>query len=259
MRQITHKLVYIILTIALMICIFPADTVRAESIRTKSDSYAYYNPALKSNVAVIEISGLTKDQRIVKESIASSNASVGKIKSYTRRSFYSNTAKVDSKSRSSERKSYSYLIRVNLYAVGDTTISYTIDGTAYSTVLHVTAYSSPVSSVSVAGVNSSANLVTDVDFSKGYGTGRFANVNKKNAKLKITPSTGWRVISVSSENESTGYEYKKYNNSSTKSISSFNLGTLKQDEDVNIQIVFADSYGNSMSLTLRLSSPANLK
>ena len=259
MKKIYKIITYIILSLLILAGTGSNLSVNAEEIRTKTDVYSYLNPNLKSNVAVIEISGLTSTQRIAKESLQSSDINVGRIRSFTRRAYSSNTSKVDKKASNSSRKSYTYQIKVNLYAVGTTVISYAIDGVVYSTTLHVNEYVNPIGSLTVTGVNSSADLAPNLDYSKGYGTGSFANVNQKKAKLNVTPAAGWRVTSVTCDNETTGYEYKKYNRSATKSLNSVTLGNLRQGDDCKVQITLADSYGNYMSVTLKLCNPATIK
>ena len=249
------KMLAVILTALIVVSVLPTVSNAASKINYKTTSYAYYNPGLKSNIATVEVTGLTSKQKITKGSVTSSNTAVGKIRSYTRRVYKSSTSKVDSKSKSSSSERYSYTIKVRLYSVGSTVISYTIDGKEYHTTLLVEEFVNPVKSIKITGVNSSKNFTKSFDFSKGYGVAEFSSPSQK-SKLTVTANTGWRVVSLDYENLTTGYEYSKYNSSKKKVLKSISLGKLSSSCEYNINAVLEDEYGNSVRVVVKLGSPA---
>ena len=251
------KIIYIVLAVMMIVAALPGMGAEAASLRIKDKSYGYYNRKLKSNVATIEVNGLKKDQRITKGTVKSSNVSVGKVMGYTRRSYSSSTAAVDSKSKKSSTSSYSYIIRINVRAVGTTDITYEIDGTTYTTTLIINEYANPIEKMTITGLNSGNDLAANIDFSKGYGKVSYSSYAAKKVKFKITPITGWRVVRMAFENESTGYEYSKVNYSTTKKLKSISIGTVKATYDYNISATLVDDYGNSMKVQIKLAAPAS--
>ncbi|MBP3234992.1 MAG: hypothetical protein J6M65_11300 [Eubacterium sp.] len=243
--------------VIILISSMPAISSEAATLRTKSKSYGYYNPRLKSNIATVEITGLTKSQKITKGTVKSSNTAVGKIMGYTRRKYSSSTAKVDSKSQKKSSSSYTYTIRVRVLSVGNTNITYDIDGKTYTTVLYIDEFKNPITKMTITGVESGKDISTKIDFSKKNGKLIYNSANVKKAKFKITPVDGWRVVRMSCENESTGYEYSKSSYSSSKKLKSITLGKLKSKYDYTITATLVDNYGNSAKVTITLESPSN--
>lgn len=257
--KICHKVLAVMIAFVILMGVMPAPVSEAAGLRIKDKTYGYYNPKSKNNTATVEITGLTKDQKITKGTVKSSNPAVGKVTGYTRRSYTSSTAKVDSKSKKSSSASYSYTIRVRVYSAGNTNITYEIDGTTYTTVLYIDEFKSPITKLTITGVESGADISSKIDFSKGYGKVTYDSVAAKKAKFKITPAAGWRVVRMSCENECTGYEYSKTNYSTTTKLKSISIGTLKAKYNYTITATLADNYGNSSRITILLQSPTDNK
>ena len=259
MKIYMKKLIAVLAAVIILFSVSPSLNTQAAGLRIKTKTYGYFNQRSKSNVATVEVAGLTKDQKITKGSVKSSNPAVGKIMGYTRRAYNSSTAKVDSKSKKSSTSSYTYTIRVKVFAVGNTSITYDIDGQTYTTVLYIDEFKSPLQSITLTGVNSGEDLSSKIDFSKGNTKLTFDSADVKKAKLKITPATGWRVVRMSCENESTGYEYSKTSYSTSKKLKTLTIGKLKAKYDYYITATLVDNYGNSAKVTIQLQTPSGNK
>ena len=259
MKIYLKKLIAVLAAVIILFSVSPSINTQAAGLRIKTKTYGYFNPRAKKNVATIEVSGLTKAQKITKGSVKSSNPAVGKIMGYTRRAYNSSTAKVDSKSKKSSTYSYTYTIRVKVLGVGNTNITYDIDGQTYTTVLYIDEFKSPLQSITLTGVNSGSDFSSKIDFSKGNTVMNFDSADVKKAKLKVTPNTGWRVVRMSCENESTGYEYSKVSYSKSKKLKSLSMGNLKAKYDYYITVTLVDDYNNSAKVTIQLQTPSGNK
>lgn len=129
-----------------------------------------------------------------------------------------------------------YNIGLRVKKPGTAKISFKVGNKTYTSVVKVVAYSNPVKSLTIQGT--SGNLATNF---KTSNSGSFQiKKAQKNALIRCTAASGWKISSVNFSNSKTGIQRSVYCNSS-KGISSLTLHagniTAKQSGYISVTLI----------------------
>ena len=245
-KRYTKQIVALVLAAFLIVSILPAGKVEAASkIKYDKKVVAYYHEKDDMNYTHINITGLTKKQKV--KNVTSSNSSVVTLGSISKSFDRTKTVKVDKNAYANTWSSGSSTIVLYIKGVGTATVSYKIGSKTYKTKVTIKKFASPSTSIIITGLNDGKNMNTQIDWADRYND--MDSVDAANSKLTVKTRKGWKMTDVDFYNTSTGFSKSRYYE---KGFKTFNLGKLSKKESYNIYITFKDAYENTYSVTFFL-------
>ncbi len=250
MKKIFKKTFALLLCFVILVSAAPAIKCKAaEQIEYEKEKYYYFDGESDANYVSISIEGLKKTQKVKK--VKSSNKKVGKISSVSK--YYSSITdiKVDKDSLSGTIKSGSAYITVKIVDTGDTDITFKIGGKKYTSTIHVLDYVKPVKTVKITGVHKNKNIAPAFKYEGNCAYCYMKSVKCDSARINIKPVSGWKVESVTSYNESSGY-YRSISRS--QGVKSYVIGKLNAKKNYRIELEMVDQYNNTFFVYIMLQS-----
>ena len=137
----------------------------------------------------------------------------------------------------------SYYVDILAKKTGTASIRYSIGSKDYTRKVKIIAYKNPVKTITVTNVNNNksfASLTKDQCWTQKTLK---LSAAAKNAKLTVTPASGWKVNHAYITDQKTG-DWNYYNFASPASKATLPLGDLKVDRDYKIDVQFLDPNAN---------------
>lgn len=256
MKNVTKRL--LTFALALIVAVTAFGTVSAEAALKEGTNYEKSKTVYLSSKTypttyysgLVTVSNLSKSQTIAKKDVKSSKTSVASV---YRLAYNTSTNEYYEKGWTNS-KSYSYSIGLCLKKAGSAKISFKVKGDkkTYSTTVNVKAYTNPISSAKITGINSGKELK-----SKTADQDWVSFTNKKdikNAKATFKVSGDWRISSVtySADNWSEYHSYSCSSNAKSKTVS---LGTLKKNVSYCIYVYcYNTKTGGTLSVSYYINN-----
>ena len=222
--------------VAAMACMLTVTTVApmtAEAAPSVPKTVTVYQRGKNTTLSTsCSIGGLEEDSKIT--NVKSSKTSVVKPSYYSIYSDKSIFQSLDSSYVSKDDGASGY-IGIKVLKAGNAKISYKIDGKSYSTTVKALAYKNPLKTANIMGVKSSGstNLASKVK-SSSIASVKLSSTSK-DGKVTFKANSGWKIIGITIENDSTGSEYEmsNYNGLSSATLYSEKF-TAKQKGEVQV-------------------------
>ena len=251
MKNVTKRLLTFVLALAVMVTVFGNVSVQAalkEGTNYQKSKTMYldnkkYPTSYWSNA--VSVTELSKSQTIAKKDVKSSKTSVASVY----RLGYSTSTNEYYEKGWTNSKSYSYSIGLCLKKAGSAKISFKVKGDSktYSTTVNVKAYTNPISSAKITGINSGKELKSKTADQSWV---QFTNKKDiKNTKGTFKVSGDWRISSVSCSGPDEYHSYYSSGNTKSKTV---NFGTLKKNATYYIYVSCYNTKTNG-SLTIAYS------
>ena len=246
-KRYTKQIIALILAVFLIISVLPAGNVEAASkIKYEKKIVAYYNEKTTENYAYIDISGLTKKQKV--KNVTTSNPAVVTLKSISKSFDKTKTVKVVKSAYSNTYSSGYSTITLYVKGVGTATVSYKIGNKTYKTKVTVKKFATPSTSVIITGVNDGKSINSKLDWVDHFCS--MDSVDAANAKLTVKTRKGWKLTYADLYYASTGLSKSRSYDSGFKT---FNLGNLSKNENYYMNLTFKDAYDNTYSVTIHFN------
>lgn len=262
MKRITKRIISVVavlaLTLALAIPVFAAD-----SITPSTGTQIVYLTSTDTSVishSYISLASGTKNFTIKRTETKVAPGTTGakmttfnkNINSYNSTSSYSISGKWNTTTYSSSNCNYSADFSIN--KPGTATVSYKIGTKTYKTKLKVLAYKNPVKSITLTGINGGKNFASLTKSSANISKKLSLKTTTKNAQLNITPTSGWKISSVSISDSNTTLSRSVSNYRDGLSSAKINWGTLNKSHSYNISVTF---FNTSNHASIHIYYPIN--
>lgn len=195
MKQEVKKLLSLVLAVIILVSLIPSKEVNAaNNINAPKETTVYMTPDdLQCNYVYVNVGGNIKTQKV--SGFKSSKPSVATVYSYTKHSNKSKETAVDKNAKLYNNNSSTDLeIKVKPNNFGTTIISYKIGKKTYKTKVTIKKYTNPIKSITLTGANGNKNFASACSSNTW---GQVQMTAQKNAIVKITPKSGWKVKSIS--------------------------------------------------------------
>ncbi len=144
-----------------------------------------------------------------------------------------------------------YTATLRVSAAGTATVKYKIGTTSYTLKVKVLDYVNPVKTITLTGVNSGKSFAARTNPST-YATKSLAlKKTTKNAVLKVTAKSGWKINSVGIQDQTTG-AVRIFANYSGVSSATLKWGTLNKAHIYSIELELVNTK-NGASMTVSYS------
>lgn len=244
MKQLTKRLLAFAMALTLVCTIAPLTAEAAPNYDKTQTIYMTAKDEMYSSVQAILISNLTKSQTINKSSIKSTNKNI--VEPYyvnKMTNTYSYEYKyMDSKLKDNKYSGANYYSNIGLRMKkkGTATISFKIGSKTYKSKITVKAYENPIKTANIAGIKNgkSTNLASKTKNSN-YANLKLTST-KKNAVVKFTANSGWKITSVEVADEDNTV-YRMSNSDKPVTTASMNVGTLTKNKRVSVRVYFTNT------------------
>lgn len=233
MKKILKKLSCALLT-AVMVCAMTP--LAASAAINYSKTRIVYMPTSGKELGYDEISinNIPAGQTILKSNVkVSKGGSVISLDSFSSSSCKSTTEAFRKGVKSSNYSDHFYNIGFAVKKPGTGKISFKVGNKTYTSTIKVLRYVNPLKSISITGVK--GNLAGKFKNS-GHNAFRYTNKAQKSAVMKCTAATGWKITSVSFNNNRTYTQYSTNYNAHNSGVSSSTLrvGSLSAKQSAYI-------------------------
>ena len=221
MKKILKKLSCALLT-AVMVCAMTP--LAASAAINYSKTRIVYMPTSGKELGYDEISinNIPAGQTILKSNVkVSKGGSVISLDSFSSSSCKSTTEAFRKGVKSSNYSDHFYNIGFAVKKPGTGKISFKVGNKTYTSTIKVLRYVNPLKSISITGVK--GNLAGKFKNS-GHNAFRYTNKAQKSAVMKCTAANGWKITSVSFNNNRT---YTQYSTNYTAHNSGVSSSTLR--------------------------------
>lgn len=242
-NKLTTKLLAMAVALAVATTAAPVSVEAAPVYSTEETLYRSNKSASSTSYTSISVSNLTKSQTIAKSSVKSSKTSVAKPyyleKSTSSYSYKTQFFENESWDNDYKSTNYSYYIGLQLKETGTATISFKIKGidATQKVKVIVKQYTNPVKSMKVSGISSDLKSKTK---SQNYTSVKMKKTTK-NATVKVTPASGWKISSAEVYDVNNQRYTRTYSYSKPMSSATLNVGTLTKNKPYNIYVTFVNS------------------
>lgn len=257
MKKLMKKVLTLALALTVLVSIVPPMTAEAavsapeavqlyRSIKGEGTSFtSFYVGGLKKSTKIYPKTLKSSDKTVVRPWYFEKSSSNYGYTSY----YYDENGSLTNADDPSESSSnyYNAYVGLRLLDAGKATVQYKIGSTTYKTKVTALAYTNPLKTVKITGVNSGNNIASKV---KNQSTANVTlNSTKKNATVQIAAKTNWVITSVEVYDSVSGttYEISNYGEEGTGSVK-LNVGTLTKKEYASLRIyLYNTKTGSSMS------------
>lgn len=259
MSKMMKKVLSLALALTVFVTIVPPAT--AEAAVSYPGEVTFYR-SYKSNdywtSTSFRVDGLTKSTKIYPKSLKSSDATVmvpyyfEKYSSSDKYSYVEYSYDYDGK-LINEKDPYKYESNSDSYyayvgalvkEAGKATMSYKIGSKTYKTKVNALAYTNPLKTVKITGINSGKNIANKLN--NQYTTNVTLNSTKKKATVQVAAKSGWVIRSVYAYDSKTGTDYE-ISNYGEKGVgnTTLNVGTLTKKQYAYVRLYCVNTKNNA--------------